>query len=76
MGNPVGALRRYDFLNLARYAAGDLPDDASKQEKFRNGLNTDLKIALAPIDFPDFATLVNKAITVETAHMEHPDSQK
>src|SRR3954467_13742631 len=34
------------------------------------------RLALAVHDFANFATLVNKAITVETAQMGHKDSQK
>ena len=33
-------------------------------------------LTLAAHDFADFATLVNKAITIKTAQMEHKDSQK
>src|SRR3954467_3460271 len=34
------------------------------------------RLALAVHDFANFATLVNKAITIETSQMEHKDSQK
>src|SRR4051812_31092719 len=40
------------------------------------GLNADLRLALTVHDFANFSTMVNKAITVETAQMEHKDSQK
>src|SRR3954469_18862651 len=65
-----------DFLNLSRYAEEEITTDACKQQKFRRGLNADLRLALAMHEFSNFATLVNKAITVETAQMEHKDSQK
>ena len=55
------------FLELSRYAEDDIATDARRQEKFRNGLHPDLKLALAIHDFTDFATLVNKVIQVETA---------
>jgi hypothetical protein len=63
-----------EFLNLSRYAEEDVATDARRQEKFRYGLHPDLKLALAAQDFIDFATLVNKAILVETAQMEHKES--
>ena len=63
-----------EFLNLSRYAEEDITTDARRQEKFRNGIHSNLKLTLAAHDFADFATLVNKAITVETAQMEHKDS--
>ena len=65
-----------EFLNVCCYAEEDITTDAHRQEKFRNALHPDLKLALVVHDFADFATLVNKAITVETAQIEHKDSQK
>ena len=61
---------------MSRYAEEDIPTDARRQEKCRSGLHPDLKLALAAQDFTDFATLVNKAILVETAQMEHTESRK
>src|SRR3954467_5721569 len=34
-----------EFLHLSRYAGSNLPDDASRQVKFREGLNQDLQLA-------------------------------
>jgi hypothetical protein len=51
-----------EFLELSRYAEEDIATDARRQEKFREGLNPDIKLALLVQDFADFATLVNKAI--------------
>src|SRR4051812_48393334 len=65
-----------EFLHLSRYAASDLPDDASRKEKFRDGLNSDLQLALYLHVFPDFATLVNRTITLETAQFKYKGSQK
>src|SRR4051812_18467756 len=75
-GNMTVEAYRRDFLNLSRYAEEEITTDAHKQQKFRRGLNSDLRLALAIHDFSNFATIVNKAITVETAQMEHKDSQK
>ena len=41
-GNKTVEAYQREFLHLSRYAASDLPDDASTQEKFRDGLNSDL----------------------------------
>jgi hypothetical protein len=75
-GNKTVEAYQREFLDLSRYAEEDITTDACRQEKFRNGLHLDLKLALAAQDFNDFSTLVNKAILVETAQMEHKDSQK
>ena len=66
-GNKTVEAYQREFLNLSRYAAGDLLDDASRQEKFRDGLNSDLQLALTLHNSPDFASLVNSAIALETA---------
>src|SRR3954466_4221827 len=65
-----------EFLQLSRYAGSDLPDDASRQEKFRDGLNPDLQLALALHVFPEFATMVNQTITLETAQLKFGGSPK
>ena len=65
-----------EFLHLSRYAGSDLPDDASRQEKFREGLNQELQLALALHIFPDFATMVNQTITLETAQFCYKGAQK
>src|SRR3954465_1308948 len=65
-----------EFLQLSRYAGSDLLDDASRQEKFREGLNQELQLALALHIFPDFATMVNQTITLETAQFRYKGAQK
>src|SRR4051812_20755160 len=75
-GNMTVEAYQRKFLNLSRYAEEEITTDARKQQKFCHGLNADLRLALAVHDFANFATMVNKAITVDTAQMEHKDSQK
>src|ERR1044071_7865933 len=75
-GNMTVEAYQREFLNLSRYAEDEITTDARKQQKFRHGLNSDLKLALVVHDFANFATMVNKAISVETAQMEHRDSLK
>src|SRR4051812_6232785 len=65
-----------EFLHLSRYAGSDLPDDAARQEKFRDGLNPELQLALALHVFPDFATMVNQTLTLETAQIKYKGAQK
>ena len=65
-----------EFLDLSRYAEDDVSTDARKQEKFREGLHPDIKLALTLHEFPDFATLVNKAIQTETSQIEHKETLK
>src|SRR3954465_9591106 len=65
-----------EFLNLSRYAEEEITTDARRQQKFHRGLNPDLRLALAVHEFANFATMVNKAITVEFAQMEHKNSLK
>src|SRR4051812_14470089 len=65
-----------EFLHLSRYVGSDLPNDASRHEKFRDGLNSDLHLALALHVFPDFATMVNQTITLETTQFKYKGAQK
>src|SRR3954469_3089412 len=73
--NRMKAYQR-EFLHLSRYAGRDLLDDASRQEKFRDGLNPDLQLALALHVFPDFSTMVNQTITLEIAQLKFGGSPK
>ena len=64
------------FLELSRYAGNDVDTDARQQEKFREGLQHEIKIALAAADYADFTMLVSKAFQVETALTERQESLK
>src|SRR3954463_16133420 len=64
------------FLELSRYAERDVATDARKQEKLREGLQTDIELALAIIDCAEFATLVSKAFQAENALTKHQESLK
>ena len=54
-----------DFSMLARYALGDVADDAAKQEKFLEGLNDDLSFQLTVATFNNYQELVDKALMIE-----------
>ncbi|XP_044428647.1 uncharacterized protein [Triticum aestivum] len=75
-GNKTVEAYQREFLDLSRYAEEDISTDARRQEKFRDGLQADIKLALLVHDFADFATLVNKAINVETDLQEYQGSHK
>src|SRR3954466_9854203 len=75
-GNKTVEAYQREFLRLSRYAASDLPDDASRQENLRDGLNSDLQLALTLHVFPDFATMVNQTITLETAQFKYKGAHK
>jgi hypothetical protein len=64
------------FLELSHYAEDDVYTDARKQEKFREGLRTDINLALAVHDCTDFATLVSQSFQVETALTKYQASLK
>src|SRR3989337_2963916 len=65
-GNKTVEVYQREFLDLSRYAEEDIPTDERRQEKFCEGLRDDIQKSLLALDFPDFATMVNKAILVET----------
>src|SRR3954463_14752345 len=59
------------FLELSRYAEKDVATDARKQERFREGMQPEIEIALFLHDCADFTTLVSKAFQVKTAQTKH-----
>ena len=54
-----------EISKLSRYAPGDVADDATKQEKFLEGLNDDLGLQLTVATFNDYQELVDKALILE-----------
>jgi hypothetical protein len=75
-GNKSVEVYQREFLDLSRYAEEDVPTDDRRQEKFREGLHHDIQLALLVQDYPDFATLVNKAIMVETGLKKHKEATR
>jgi hypothetical protein len=75
-GNKTVEAYQREFLDLSRYAEEDIATDARRQEKFRDGLQADIKLALLVHDFADFATFVNRAINVETGLQEYQSSHR
>ena len=56
------------FNHLARYSLYDVATEERKVDRFLGGLNQHLRCTLSMFDFPDFLTLVNKALIVEKEH--------
>ena len=54
-----------DFSKLARYAPDDIATDATKQEKFLEGLNDELSMQLMVATFNNYQELVDRALMIE-----------
>ena len=55
------------FMKLSHYALDDVDTDKNKQDRFRRGLSPALRTQLVTHIYPDFNTLMNKAILLENA---------
>jgi hypothetical protein len=53
------------FTQLSRYASNEVNTDPKRQERFMDSLIGPLNYQLQSHNFPDFATLLNKAIGLE-----------
>jgi hypothetical protein len=58
------------FTQLSRYASNEVNTDPNRQEHFLDGLIGPLNYQLQSHSFPDFATLLNKAIGLENKRVE------
>ena len=59
-----------------RYAPEEIDKDEKKQDMFKKGLNPELRTLLTPQIYPDFNTLINKAILTERAKAEERKDNK
>ena len=66
----------HQFMELARYAPEEVNDDEKKQDMFKKGLNPELRTLLTPQIYPDFNTLMNKAILTERAKVDERKDNK
>src|SRR6185312_3239171 len=66
----------YQFMELARYALEEVDDDEKKQDMFKKGLNPELRTLLTPQIYPDFNTLMNKAILTDKAKADERKDNK
>ena len=66
----------YHLIELARYAPEEVNNDEKKQDMFKKGLNAKLRTLLAHQIYPDFNTLMNKAILTERAKVDERRDNK
>lgn len=64
------------FNQLSRYASDDYKTEEKKMKKFLDGLTPALKCQLVVHAFPDFKTLMDKAIMLETGRRSLDDIRK
>src|ERR1043165_7347741 len=57
-----------DFSKLARYAPNDVSTDATRKEKFLEGLNDELGVQLTVATFANCQELIDRAIVIEGNH--------
>ena len=75
-GNMTVEEYTHQFMELSRYAPEEVNDDEKKQDMFKKGLNPELRTLLTPQIYPDFNTLMNKAILTERAKIEERKDNK
>jgi len=63
-------------MKLSLYAPDDIDTNKKKQDRFRRGLNPALRTQLVTHIYPDFNTLMNKAILLENARSELENDHK
>jgi hypothetical protein len=61
---------RDKFTQLSRYAPNDIDTDAKRQDRFLDGLIGPLNYQLLCHTFPNFHTLLDKAIGLESKRNE------
>ena len=61
---------RNKFDQLSCYALNEVADDADKQRCFLKGLYDGLQLQLMSNTYPNFQTLVNRAIVIDNKHRE------
>jgi hypothetical protein len=67
---------RDKFIQLYRYAPGEVDDDEKKQELFLEGLIRPLQYQLISHSFPSFQKLLDKAIALENKCAELGDIKR
>ena len=69
-GNRTVAQYVDEFSTLSHYAPDDVATDATKQEKFMEGLNDEMSIQLMVATFNNYQELVDKALMIEGKHQQ------
>jgi hypothetical protein len=67
---------RDHFTQLSRYAPEEVDTDEKSQERFLEGLNRPLNYQLQNHSFPNFQTLLNKAIGLKSKRTELSDHKR
>ena len=58
------------FAQLSHYSPNEVADDADKQRRFLKGLYDGLQLHLISNTYPNFQTLVNRAIVIDNKRKE------
>ena len=58
------------FAQLSRYAPNDVAEDSEKQCRFLKGLYDGLQLQLMSNTYPNFQSLVNRAIVIDNKRKE------
>ena len=58
------------FAQLSHYAPNEVVNDADKQRRFLKGLYDGLQLQLMSNTYPNFQTLVNRAIVINNKRKE------
>jgi hypothetical protein len=64
------------FAQLSRYAPHEVANDSDKQRRFLKGLYDGLQLQLMSNTYPNFQTLVNRAIVVDNKRKEMDAKRK
>ena len=64
------------FTQLSRYAPEEVDNDAKKQKHFLKGLNDGVQLQLMTVVYPDFKTLVDRAIVIENKRREMEEKKR
>jgi hypothetical protein len=75
-GNMTVSEYRDRFTQLSRYAPEEVDTDEKRQERFLEGLIGPLSYQLQSHTFPNFQTLLNKAIGLESKRRELSDHKR
>ena len=64
------------FTQLSHYALEEVDNDAKKQKHLLKGLNHGVQLQLMTIVYPNFKTLVDRAILIENKHREMEEKKR
>ena len=65
-----------EFNNLARYAPDEVDTDDKRRKRFLNGLDGKLAIYLTIAHAPDYQSLIDKAIVLESKLKQYANKKR